>query len=190
VLLIEAGKRRRTNRDEPNHDAKRPRHSLPRQTESRIRPDKEDFIDKWLNESCWSRKTSTENEASIRELSDNMSRKPTGVLPSPGNSFDSTISTSRKSEASAASVRDSDYRESLRYRNIYINRNDPPVELMRRAERIISRPRASPEMDDPTAQELRGTERVPRKDLQYRLVLAVSHLYKIHCRETTRSFYS
>jgi hypothetical protein len=88
-----------------------------------------------------------------------MSRKPTGVLPLLNNSFDSTISTSRKSEASAASVRDSDYRESLRYRNIYINRNDPPVELMPRAERIISRPRASPEMDDPTAQELRNISR-------------------------------
>jgi hypothetical protein len=153
VLLIKAGKRRRsTNRDEPNHDAKRPRHSLTRQTESRIRPDKEDFIDKWLNESCRSRRTSTENEVSIRELSDNMFRKPTGVLPSLGSSFDSTISTSRKSEASAASVRDSDYRQSLRYRNIYIERQDPSVELVRRATRIISRLRVSPEMDDATIQ--------------------------------------
>jgi hypothetical protein len=65
----------------------------------------------------------------------------------------------RESEESAASVRDSNCRESLRYRNIYINRNNPPVELMRRAERIISRPRASPEINDPIAQELRNISR-------------------------------
>jgi hypothetical protein len=99
-----------------------------------------------------------------------MSRKPTGVLPSPGSSFDSTISTSRKSKASAASVRDSDYHQSLRYRNIYIERDDPPVELMRRATRIISRPRASPEMDDATAQDLRHTARRLRNEAEEELV--------------------
>lgn len=46
-----------------------------------------------------------------------------------------------------------------RYRNIYVQRNDPPVELMRRAESIISHSRASPEMDDATAQTLRSKSR-------------------------------
>jgi hypothetical protein len=35
------------------------------------------------------------------------------------------------------------------------HREDPPVELMQRANRIISRPRVSPEMDDATVQKLR-----------------------------------
>jgi hypothetical protein len=85
--------------------------------------------------------------------------KPAEVFPSPDISFENIIFISRKSEASAASVRDSDYRQSLRYRNIYINRNDLPVELMRRTTRIISRSRAFPDMDDVTVQELRDTSR-------------------------------
>jgi len=88
-----------------------------------------------------------------------MLRKPAPVLPSPDNSFEGTISTSRKSEKSAASVTDTDYRQSLRYRNIYVNREDPPPELMRRAERIISRSRTSPEMDDEVAHQLIRTSR-------------------------------
>ena len=67
---------------------------------------------------------------------------------------------------SAASVHDTDYHQSLRYRNIYIEREDPPVELVRRAKRIISRSRASPEMDDPTAQELKITARTLRNEAE------------------------
>jgi hypothetical protein len=169
MLLIRAVKRRRSvdNKDESNHDVKRPR--LTRQTESRTGHSKGDFIENWLDESCRSRR-STENEAQIQELSDNMPPKPAEVLPSPDTSFESIISTSRKSEASAASVRDSDYHQSLRYRNIYIERDDPPVELMRRATRIISRPRASPEMDDATAQGLRHTARRLRSEAEEELV--------------------
>ncbi|KAK5214939.1 hypothetical protein LTR72_011966, partial [Exophiala xenobiotica] len=88
-----------------------------------------------------------------------MPPKPPAALPSPDNSFEGTISTSRKSEKSAASVHDTDYRQSLRYRNIYVNREDPPPELMRRAKRIISRSRTSPEMDDKAAQQLIRTSR-------------------------------
>jgi hypothetical protein len=39
------------------------------------------------------------------------------------------------------------------------HREDPPVELMQRANRIISRPRVSPEMDDATVQKLRDKSR-------------------------------
>ena len=56
-------------------------------------------------------------------------------------------------------MHDTDYRNSLRYRNVYIERHDPPVELVRRATKIISRPRASPEMDDATIQKLRCKSR-------------------------------
>lgn len=65
---------------------------------------------------------------------------------------------------SAASVRDANYRDSLAYRHIYINREDPPVELMRRAHKIISRPRTSPEIDDQTAQQLIKTSRRIKND--------------------------
>ncbi|KAF7506133.1 hypothetical protein GJ744_012197 [Endocarpon pusillum] len=153
-------RRRRVNdRDELNHDAKRPRHRLAQRTESRTAPDKENFIENWLDESCRSRRASTENETRLPGVSTNMPRKPAPVLPSPANSSESTISTSRKSEKSAASVHDTDYRQSLRYRNIYIERGNPPAELMRRAHRIISRSRISPEMDDAAIEELKQISR-------------------------------
>ena len=90
-----------------------------------------------------------------------MPRNAAEGLPSPrdSGSLTATVSSSKRSEKSAASVQDMDFRNSLRYRNIYVNREDPPVELMRRAKRIITRPRASPEMDDVTTQELRDTAR-------------------------------
>jgi hypothetical protein len=56
-------------------------------------------------------------------------------------------------------VHDTDYRYLLRYRNIYIERDDPPAELMQHAKRLISRQRESPEIDDATAQDLRDTAR-------------------------------
>lgn len=117
---------------------------------------KKGFIDNWLDNSC--RSDSTESE--IRNhLSDDMPRRAAAVLPSPGASFESSTSISKKSEKSVASVHDADYRQSLRHRNIYIEREDPPVELMRRARRMISRSRTSPEMDDAEAEDLRLTAR-------------------------------
>ena len=71
---------------------------------------------------------------------------------------------------SAASVTDTDCRNSLRYCNIYIERENPPVELMRRAKRIISRSRASPEMDEATVQELRDTSRRLQNEAEEEIV--------------------
>lgn len=115
---------------------------------------------------CWPRRASTENETQPPEVSADMSRKPVPVLPSPGNSFESTISTSRKSEKSAASVHDADYYQSLRYRNIYIECEEPPADLMQRAQRIISRSRASSEMDDATIQKLKDKSRKLRNEAE------------------------
>jgi hypothetical protein len=95
-----------------------------------------------------------------------MPHKTTDALPSPDNTSNSIISSSRKSEKSTASVHDTDYGISLRYRNIYIERKDPPTELVRRATRIISRPRASPEMDDATVQKLRDKSRKLRNEAE------------------------
>ena len=164
-----AVKRRRSIKDSDpsNHDTKRPKHShITRQSRSKPRHCKQDFINDWLSESCWSRRTLTDSETLLRGLPDNMPRKPADVLPSPHDSYTSVVSSSRKSGKSAASVHDTDYHQSLRYRNIFIEREDPPVELMRRAQRIISRPRASPEMDDAAVKELKDKARRLRDEAE------------------------
>jgi len=63
-------------------------------------------------------------------------------------------------------VHDTDYHQSLRYRNIYIEREDPPLELVRRADRIISRSRTSPELDDATIQKLKEKSRKLRNEAE------------------------
>ena len=84
-----------------------------------------------------------------------MPPKKAPVLPSPdGTTWNRTSSSSKKSEKTTASVRDTDYRDSLGYRNVYIQETWAPPELMHRAQKVISRPRDSPEMDDATAQGL------------------------------------
>jgi hypothetical protein len=94
-------------------------------------------------------------------VSINISRKITEILPSPYYNGISTalISSSKAIEKSAASTRDTDYRNSFRYRNIYINREDFPVELMQKANRIISRQRIFSEIDDAAVQKLRDKSR-------------------------------
>ncbi|KIW84475.1 hypothetical protein Z517_03725 [Fonsecaea pedrosoi CBS 271.37] len=163
-------KRRRceNNGDESNHQAKRPRRRLAQYAEARSKPpDKEESIENWLEGSSWSRRASTEHQTHLPETVIKMHRKAAGtVLPSPGNSFESTTSSSRRSEKFTASVHDTEYRQSLRYRNIYIERENPPPELMRRAQRIISRSRVSPEIDDATIEELKRTSRRLQDDTE------------------------
>ncbi len=60
---------------------------------------------------------------------------------------------------SAASVHDTDFRDSLRYRNVYIEREDPPTELIQRSREITMRPRSSPEIDQNAAQIYRNKSR-------------------------------
>ena len=171
-MLIQTAKRRPCPNieDELNPRAKRPRHRLAQHTEIRTGPDKDDLVENWLEEFSWSRRASTENELRVPESSVNMPRKPSAVFPSPDNSFEGTISTSRKSEKSAANVHDSDYRQSLRYRNIYIEREKPPPELMRRAQRITSRSRTSPDLDDAVIEELKDASRELQNEAEEELV--------------------
>ncbi|KAL2402322.1 hypothetical protein ABEF95_013366 [Exophiala dermatitidis] len=161
IVLTRADKRRRCvgNGDESDRDAKRPRHTHTPQTETRRALDKEKFIEHWLLECSLSGESPPEDETQLPEGSDDMFRRPAPVLPSPGNSSEAPTSSSRKSEKSTASVHDTDYRESLRFRNIFIEREDPPPELMRRAHRILSRCRPSPELDDAIVQEVRNRSR-------------------------------
>lgn len=97
-----------------------------------------------------------------------MPRRRVEVLPSPRDSGSSTalVSPSRALDKSAASVHDTDYHQSLRYHNIYIEREDPPAELMRRAKKIISHSRASPEMDDTTVKDLKYKARGLRNEAE------------------------
>ncbi|KIW14166.1 hypothetical protein PV08_06947 [Exophiala spinifera] len=131
------------------HDTEDPS-SRPIQQAQTSAGDKENFIQEWLERSSWSR---------ISDLSANMPHEPVPALPSPGKSPESMLSASRKSEKSVASVPDANYRQSLKFRRIYIESDDPPAELMQRAKRIISRSRAPPEMDDATVQDVRAKSR-------------------------------
>src|SRR5438034_1066624 len=103
MLLMPTAKRRHraNDGDESAYNAKRSRHILAQCTESITAPDKGNFVENWLDKSCWSRKASTGNETQPPEVSTDMSRRPVPILPSPGNSFERTVSTSRKSEMSA-----------------------------------------------------------------------------------------
>lgn len=76
-----------------------------------------------------------------------------------GRSLDDIRGWTRLADSSrlVANVRDATFRDSLEYRNVYINSEAPPVRLMRRAEEIIRRPRMSPEMDDAFALAVKDT---------------------------------
>jgi hypothetical protein len=109
-----------TRRDVPNSSSssrRRPKHGQTRQ---------EDYVRTWLNQPSWSR---------ARESSDNM---PRNLLPSPGDSFKSFGSSSKRSEKPTASVNDANYRDSLRHRGIYIQPQCPPSELIQRAQNHIA----------------------------------------------------
>ena len=163
-MLTQAVKRRHSvdSRSQTSHDSGRLRHSWDQFTGPGIRPDRRDLVENWLDESC--RRASIKNEEQIQKLLDEMPRNTAAVLRSPGVSVDGTKSISSKFERSAASVHDIDYHRSLGYRNIYIEHEEPSVELMRRAQRTISRPRLSPEMDDATAKKLKEKSRKLRNE--------------------------
>ena len=146
--------------DDVSHTGKRPRYKRGQNSETRIRPDKDGLIESWLEGSSWSRLPETPFE---------MPRKP-AVLPSPDDSTAAASSISRRSAKSVASVHDVDYRESLRYRNIFVEREDAPRELIRRAQRITSRSRTSPEIDDATVEELKRTSRRVQDDAEDKII--------------------
>ena len=159
---VEAVKRNGSIRDRDTfiRDAKLPKRNATGDLTPRQKFRKSKFIERWLSKSSWARGALTDNENSLQTPSDDIPRNTGEVPPSPDNSQSSIeFENPFKRKRSAVSVHDADFRDSLRYRNIYINRDDPPVELMRQAKRIITRPRTPPEMDDATAQELRATAR-------------------------------
>ena len=167
MRLILAGKRRRDldSEDEPNRAAK-----PARQQNISGASTEQVNIERWLDKSCPSPTPSTAETIRLLEVSDTMPYKPSFALPSADDSFERTTTSSRKSERTTARVHDSDYRQSLRHRNVYIEREDPPQELMRRAHRIVSRVRASPEADDLAIQELKDRSRRLQEDAEEEIV--------------------
>lgn len=100
-----------------------------------------------------------------------------------------------KSGSSTADVRAIGFRDSLRDRNIYINRRKPPSELVKRAKGIITHERSSPELDDATAQKLEDTARSleagSEQEILYRLGLElIPAKEKISSPVTTKSLKS
>ena len=156
-------------RDELHRASKRQR----RQSASGLSIEQADSIQCWLDESYPNQEPSIEDK--VLKAPHTMPRKSDAVLPSPVDSFDRTTTTSRKSERSAASVHDSDYHESLSYRNIYIEREDPPAELIRRATRMITRERASPEMDDIMTEKLTRKSRRIRNEAEDVIIKQLAH---------------
>lgn len=69
-------------------------------------------------------------------------------------SISDPIASTRSSVMVAVDVNDSDYRESLSHRNIYIECTKPPAELMLRATEVIERPREPFKMDNAASQDL------------------------------------
>lgn len=92
------------------------------------------------------------------------------MLPSLDNNFEDTISTSRKFKKSTTSICDLDYRQSLRHRNIFIEREKAPLKLVRRALKIISRLRTSSELDDIMIKELKDVSRKLQNEAEEELV--------------------
>ncbi|KAF7505156.1 hypothetical protein GJ744_001222 [Endocarpon pusillum] len=81
-------------------------------------------------------------------------------LPSPDGTATASSQrsgTTASSRKSTASVHDTDYRVTLEQYNIYIMAEEPPLELIERAKRIISYKRATPELDDAAIKKLRTT---------------------------------
>jgi hypothetical protein len=132
----------------PASPAKRNRrHRVPGGT-----PKQRNRVERWLDDSFG---------YDVEEATDTMPRKRSALASLLDDSLDtSTTSSRRKYERSAVSVHDSNYRESLRQRNIHINNEDPSEEMMRRARRLVCHPRESPELDDDPVQKIVKTSRL------------------------------
>lgn len=83
-----------------------------------------------------------------------MTLKSAEVFPLRSDTLSRVGTTCGRFAATAASVNDSDYHESLAKRNIYIERIDPPLELMLRARGIMANRRAGPQVDNAAVQKL------------------------------------
>ncbi|TAQ83324.1 hypothetical protein B7494_g8352 [Chlorociboria aeruginascens] len=108
--------------------------------------DKQQYLEDWLTASSWSR--SWKQRRSDQQPVEQPYQGPDIMPRPPSFPIDTAATSSAKTAKTSASVRDPDYRSSLANHNIYIEKEHPPSELMRRAQNIISHPRQSPPIDD------------------------------------------
>lgn len=155
IIYFEIAKRSRNTkgRDIFNRDEKRPERNDVNEPVPRINCTKREFIENWLN--TWSRRTLSDKPILFQNSLDDMPQL---------SDTDPSSSPFQRSQKTSASVRDADFDNSLSYRNIYIERQNPPTELVQRAKEIILRPRMSPEIDDATAQMFRNKARMLRTE--------------------------
>jgi hypothetical protein len=111
-----------------------------------IRHGKKDSVKDWLSEPTSRRRPLVGYGPPLKEV--------WADPPSPGDHSGSTETFSIELGMPFASVRDGDYRDSLGYRGIYIDEEEPPAELAQRMTRIISSQRVSPRIGGVTVQEL------------------------------------
>ena len=79
--------------------------------------------------------------------------------PKPPSPCETATTSFGRSVKTIASVRDPDYRESLRLRHIYIEKNVSPPEKISRAKETILRSRDSPDLGDDAFENIRETIR-------------------------------
>ena len=113
----------------------------------KVNPDKGNPIENWLS----TVPLSPEN------LVDPLLQKTSEAMPSIAMG---QISTAIAPSGYTSAGRATNFRESLSYRNIYINHTDASSELVKRAKEIITTERSTRvKIDDATAQELAVTAR-------------------------------
>jgi hypothetical protein len=138
------------SRKKPQSMSRLARHTKQRQGDKDINhPEhivhsKAKYVEDWLSDLSKSRQLRPSNI---------MSTQPPLCLPSPSDE------TGWNSEKSGITATETNYRKALKLRNIHIQTEPPPAELMRRTRKIILRPRNSPEMDDDAFNELMKTRR-------------------------------
>lgn len=107
----------------------------------------------WLDEACRSQYGPDIEPSTPTSLGD-ITLKPARAVPLRSDTLSRVGTTCGGSAATAASVHDSYYHESLAQRNIFIERIDLPMELMLRAMGIMANRGACPQVDNATVQKL------------------------------------
>ncbi|KAI9857162.1 MAG: hypothetical protein M1824_004963 [Vezdaea acicularis] len=151
-------KRRRDIEEGPalSFSAKRHRHIDNRGSKTPNSDHKYSFIQSWLSTPSWSRRFSMSDNV---QVSSAQNFRADNVLPSSHTSRPSasliSSQSSRKSDKSAANVRDVDFDKALSYRNIFIESQEPSQEFLQRAKEVLNRQRLSPEIDDVAAERFK-----------------------------------
>ncbi|KAI9678743.1 MAG: hypothetical protein M1817_005800 [Caeruleum heppii] len=131
------------------------------------RPDQ--VIEDWLSAFNWSRRALPDLHHSLGHSTD-----PTPLIvaasihPSPG------IESVEPSVTSLVSIQGGNFYGSLRSRNIFIDGSDCPTKLVQRATDLSTRRRASPEIDEATAETFRRKASALQTDGAQEIILGLA----------------